>query len=465
MFPKNKLRLLDTCVLAGYATAVLTAVAHHEQWTDEAQAWLIARDMPFLKMMFSEMHYEGSPGLWHVILWVTQHVFHAQYQALNWIGAAFAIAGAGLLIFLAPFPRVVRYLMAFSYYLLYQYAVIARPYVLLLLCGGIAAIFYRRRNMLPLAVSLAIMCGISLHGAILAGALAAGAAWHSIAEWKTLTSDERTRLFAALAIVSAAFVMVFVIAYPAHDVTTNHLQGGGLIKLVATLADVVIEPWGLGAALLIAIAAFTYWGGETIPFVLGVGGLLVFQSFVYGGTHHEGTIVVGIIIVLWIAWPKPGAQMHPVFALAAPVVLCLIFGIQTIWAVDAWRHELAGPYSGAQDAAKYLHETGADHARILGYTFEMAAIQAYYDRNLFENWTTSYAHHSLDVEPRLSRLDGTQRPTAEYIVILLQKGDQDPDQAAMEQLGYRLVHTSPGRIFFKYGISQFDTFVIYRKAS
>src|SRR3982751_5529126 len=111
MFVKDKLRLLDAAAIAGYATAVLVAVAHHEPWSDEAQSWVLARDLSWSRMIFHEMHYEVSPGLWQSILWVAQHVFHAPYQAMNWMGAAFAIAGVVLLIFCAPFPRLVRYLM------------------------------------------------------------------------------------------------------------------------------------------------------------------------------------------------------------------------------------------------------------------------------------------------------------------------------------------------------------------
>ena len=50
------------------------AAAHHELWRDEAQAWLIARDVP-LSRLFAELHYEGHPALWFLLLkpltWIT----------------------------------------------------------------------------------------------------------------------------------------------------------------------------------------------------------------------------------------------------------------------------------------------------------------------------------------------------------------------------------------------------------
>jgi hypothetical protein len=40
---------------------------YHEPWRDEAQAWLISRDLPILSI-FRQMNYEGTPALWHIIL-------------------------------------------------------------------------------------------------------------------------------------------------------------------------------------------------------------------------------------------------------------------------------------------------------------------------------------------------------------------------------------------------------------
>ncbi len=81
-------------------------VRYHEKWADEAQAWLIARDLDLKTIWFHELRYEGHPGLWHTILWMAQHVFHAPYAALGYIGVAFAIAGVAVLVFKAPFPVV-----------------------------------------------------------------------------------------------------------------------------------------------------------------------------------------------------------------------------------------------------------------------------------------------------------------------------------------------------------------------
>jgi len=463
MRPNKKLLWLDFGVLCFYATAVLVAVAYHEPWADEAQAWMIARDLPLGKMLFSEMHYEVSPGLWDSILWFAQHAFHAPYAAMNYIGAAFAIAGAAVLIFLAPFLRIVRYLMATSYYISYQYAVVARPYVLLLLCGGLAAVLYRRRQIVPLAIALAVMSGISIHGMIIAGALAASAGFRGMTEWKSLDATERKRYIVAAAIVLIAFGLTVAIARPAHDlVAMNNAQGGSLAKLIRTLPDIVFGPWPLAAALLIALVVYAAWRNQLIPCVLSIGGLLVFNAFIYGAPHHTGAIVIAIVLILWLSWPEPGEGIPRLFAPVSLVILCVVFGVQTYWAVSAWRHELRDPYSGSRDAANYLRAIGADHALIEGYHFDVVAIQPYFDHNIFENWSTSYVHHSRDTEPLLSMFD-RGFPPPEYLVNPSETGDTDHNQRYLAEQGYQSIHVSPGRVLFKDGAWVAETFTIYRR--
>src|ERR1700749_1246002 len=69
----------DVAALVSYSAAVLFAVRHHEKWADEAQSWLLARDLSLKTLWLRELRYEGSPGLWHTILWVAQHWFGAGY--------------------------------------------------------------------------------------------------------------------------------------------------------------------------------------------------------------------------------------------------------------------------------------------------------------------------------------------------------------------------------------------------
>ncbi len=76
------------------------------------------------------LHYEGTPGLWHSIL----HVAIAAglpYAAIGIIPALFGLAAAWLRIRHSPLPLPIRLLLPFTFFLCYQYSVIARSYCLL----------------------------------------------------------------------------------------------------------------------------------------------------------------------------------------------------------------------------------------------------------------------------------------------------------------------------------------------
>src|SRR5579871_4864060 len=128
-------------VLTGYAVIVCYTVAHHEPWFDEAQSWLLARDLSLPQLWFHYLRYEGTPGLWQTILWMASAA-HLPYSALGWLGASIAILGIFIFLKYAPFPDLIKVMLPFSFFFLYQYAVVARSYILLPTFLFLTAHFY-----------------------------------------------------------------------------------------------------------------------------------------------------------------------------------------------------------------------------------------------------------------------------------------------------------------------------------
>src|SRR5919108_4554632 len=119
----------QAAVLAALAGLLGAMLFYHEPWFDEAQAWLIARDASPLDLVTRVLRYEGSPGLWHLILMVPARL-HLPYATLNVVSGLFALAAGALFLRLAPFPWPVRLLYPFSFWAFYQYGVVARSYVM-----------------------------------------------------------------------------------------------------------------------------------------------------------------------------------------------------------------------------------------------------------------------------------------------------------------------------------------------
>src|SRR5829696_3139490 len=116
-------------VFVGFAVLLAIAVAHHEPWMDEAQAWLLAKDSNPAELFAQYMRYEGSPALWHLILMIPAKL-GLPYVTLNIVAAVVAAAGCWVFLRYSPFPPAIKILLPFSYFVFFQYGVVARSYCL-----------------------------------------------------------------------------------------------------------------------------------------------------------------------------------------------------------------------------------------------------------------------------------------------------------------------------------------------
>jgi len=161
--------------LAGW---LLVVGAHHEPWVDESQAWLIARDSSLASLLAERVRYEGTPGLWHLLLWLAIRC-GLPFGQLHLVSVGCAVAGMALMLWRAPFPAPLRAGLAASYFGAYQFAVVARSYALdLVLLPALAHAFARRTDRpLLYGVLLGLLANCNAHSFLLAGVLGAEWAW------------------------------------------------------------------------------------------------------------------------------------------------------------------------------------------------------------------------------------------------------------------------------------------------
>src|SRR5579863_9461497 len=126
---------------AAYGVLEVLTLRRHEPWADEAQSWLLSRDASLAELWGRLLHYEGTPGLWQTILHALIRL-GLPYSAYGFVSATLGLGAIVLLLRYAPFPLFVRILLPFTYYLCYQYSIIARSYSLIApLLFGIAALY------------------------------------------------------------------------------------------------------------------------------------------------------------------------------------------------------------------------------------------------------------------------------------------------------------------------------------
>jgi len=478
-------RIGDFGVFGLWVIVVGYTLGCHEKWADEAQAWLIARDLGLRTIWFHELRYEGSPGLWHTILWVAQHVFRASYGAVGYIGMAGAAAGVGLLIFKAPFPRIIRWPLAFTYFLVYQYAVIARSYTLLPLLTFAAAIFFKDvRRPERMTVVLVLLANLSVHGTVLAGCLGLAYLIQAGRSWRALDGHVQKRYQICVAVMLFAFLFLFIILKPTPDIEVfaskaeisqlspdvrAQIFPSTLQKMAAVVSGAFLDYAAPSVLFVILAAAWCFMRGKFLAFALPVGGMLALYGF-HGDLHHQGTTFVAAIAAIWIAWPT-GAEQRAFaarerWATFGMTALLLMLCAVNIWdSVVVIQHDRVYAYSGGEDAARYLKSVGADHGPIFGFMYGMVAVQAYFDRNILANTPTAYFHHGVPFHGIDVELDELQRIRPDYLVFATRHPEVSSPQIVPQfaELGYEFVHFSDGYLLYKRTASDRETFFIFRR--
>jgi len=215
---QRKSGVYEWAAMAGYIALLAVAVPRHVFWADETQSWIIARDCSLSDIFLHRMHYEGTPALWALLLWMLQRL-HLPFAAMHWAAALAAIGGVAVWLCYAPLPRYLKLLFPFTFFMAYQYAVVARSYVLfpLLVFAACALITVKDR---PRPVLLAIVLGLLANLCMFGTAAAAGLTLVYMdrvrrdGTWKRL----RGRYLGAFGIVCAAAVIAALTAWPARDV-------------------------------------------------------------------------------------------------------------------------------------------------------------------------------------------------------------------------------------------------------
>ncbi|WP_348260831.1 hypothetical protein P8935_13570 [Telmatobacter sp. DSM 110680] len=210
---------LEAMSLIVYSVILIWAVSHHAAWYDEAQAWLLARSCTLADLFYQRLHYEGHPGLWYLLLWVEARL-HASYQWMQYIAVFIAVSGMYVWLRFNPLPRVLSLLLPFTFFFLYQYAVIARSYVLLPLLAFSLMALYQNRQSSPwlFCIVASLLANCQLHMLAVAVGLAG---LYGYDRWKLLRQRETpfaARQFAApLLCMLLSVGIATATAWPAFD--------------------------------------------------------------------------------------------------------------------------------------------------------------------------------------------------------------------------------------------------------
>ena len=136
----------------------LWGILHHVMWRDEWYGWLASRYVPTFGELNELRGHQGWPIGWTVCTWLV-----CQCGGFPWGPKVFqATVASGSVYLLARFsrlPRIQVVLLAFSYFLWYEYGTIMRDYgcEVFLIMAACALFTSHRRRPIALGVTFALL--------------------------------------------------------------------------------------------------------------------------------------------------------------------------------------------------------------------------------------------------------------------------------------------------------------------
>lgn len=438
-------------------------VPFHEPWAGEAQAWQIARSLSLSQLLHGALRYEGTPGLWHLLLHVLARL-HVSYTGMHWVCAALATASTALLLFRSPFPLALRISLPFTFFLAFQFAVVARSYVLVPpLLFAMAALW--KRSTLWIALILGLLGNIAFH----AFAISIGFAMLYALEARSgLRRLQRPLASVLLLLMLYAAAICIALPSPA-DLSFHTPLDHPSFHVLARLAPLVFCDYLLLSVtqhLLLALVILTAVLASValclgVRYLIPVTVLAAAASGLYFNFWHIGLLIPTLIATFWIGWDRFIASPRDLRRAAVVVASAAWIGLHLAWTVYALHFDRTRAYAPDAAAARMLAPfvaAGVPLAVTTGNAntsaFYSVALAPYFDHPIFRNeplpyWRWSNNDHTdAQYDAALAQHPGI------VVVIASAPGDSfDPQRdlsgphvAALRSQGYRFTHLFCGQM-------------------
>lgn len=435
----------DIITLIIYLLGVCTVSFFHEPWFDEAQAWAIAHSGTLKEILFEIPHYEGHPPLWDLLLLPFAKLGAPYELSLAIVNIFFITLAVAVLLFKSPFPKIVRCLLPFNFFLFYQFGVISRPYCILVIAMFLAAACHKNRNEHPVKylLCLALMCSVHTFGIIIAGGFCIvwlgeifGQHYKNGTLAKVFT-DKRCWLMLALLLF---VVLILIEIFPSEN---TYVDGKATSKeifhfsfnfiqllwifLILTEATIGQVPQSLNtsydttslitlsivAVLIFVLAVSIFYSNKKlltflVPYLI----FSLFCTLIYFSLHHVGIITALLIYMFWIILDENGKiqlpkyiqiimnNLHGKMRTVAKSLAFIPLLVPIAWSCSSSYFEIRYPY-WINAAADFIKEYDLDDYKILSewaqepkekvdgkWTTNGSTLE-YYDYPKLQGWATA----------------------------------------------------------------------------
>ncbi|MCA1636951.1 MAG: hypothetical protein LC768_01215, partial [Acidobacteria bacterium] len=335
---------------------------------DEAQAWLLAKDSSVIDLFVKYLRYEGSPGLWHLILMLPAKL-GLSYFTINIFSAVFSALGVWLFLRYSPFPPVIKILFPFSYFVFFQYGVVARSYCLIPPLLFLIAIKYKTKIKHPYQyiLLLCLLANVSTHTFLIAAAilfvhlLDVGKMWNQL--------DKQSKINQALAVSIfglMAGLLVLVLLPPSDHFVVGHtnwnlgnfIEIGKVMISGALVSDESSKVFWLQKVMSLAIFGVSLlWLRQkklTFLYLLPLFLILCLFAVKYWNFWHQGILFFLWVFVLWVSFDKDRNKELSKMGKTLLLLVSIVLAVQVYWSTYTVRFDFYNNYSGSYKIAEYI---------------------------------------------------------------------------------------------------------------
>lgn len=441
---------------------------NHEPWVDEAQSWIIARDASCLEIIWNIARYEGSFPLWHLTLKLFINL-GLDYEHLYIV--PIIISAIGLLVFLKKVeaPKFVKILLPFTYYIFYQYTIIARSYSYLLLAFSLLAITYKKRleNPLKYVLSLAFISLISMHGMIIAVIL-------GITFLIEIIKEKNIKKYIKELIIFGTIILIeCIILFPRSDLYMTVAATYTIPEIINSVVSMLIGKGSIVSKIynVISIIMFilvainlTIKNKDLFITTLVLFGFMFIIRF---GSHHSGILFLFVIFGILCKYEEIKNKNKHINKILA--IVLVIYSISSIVpAINDFRYE----YSGAKEMAEYISEKGYNEDEIYGFGYKTVSVQAYFKENLYDNRPETIYRWTINNKDfynycNFLTIDKSQFTDVPKFILIENDINNDYKlkniMQTIESTGkYEIEYQTLGKLFFKNSYSENEGFTLYK---
>lgn len=417
---KNKVNLV---VMLCYSIITFIILLFHESWRDEAQAWLIARDLNIIDI-FVQMKYEGHPVIWYLILvpFAKLGLPYIFVKIVSWLICNIAV---WLILKKAPFNLILKILFIFSMPMIYLYPSISRSYCLIPLAITLVAIYFGQRHEKPIQYILSILFLANTH-VIMYGMVGILLLLFYIEELiqnrKTNSKEQKKKVYISLIVIIVGLILTLIPILISMTTNTDvSLTSNTSIfentksKMENAYGKIMTGCFGENELILkiVAIALIIllcyeirYHFKNALVIICTEGLQFLIYTYVYMGSEQRvSTLILLMMFIFWIQNDKKEKTVNinknekelvnnqkylkrqkrkEQLTNVAEYILVFVLIINIVNGIDAVNKEIKTNYSSAYETSKWIKDNLEDDSIFICTSMPLSsAIIPYIGKDVF----------------------------------------------------------------------------------